>query len=71
MQQKGNSIVGDSSSISLDGKTIHAKDFIHLYDSTPYKIVNGHVAAKLPCNANSVSTLNIPYEGDVQYGVYD
>ena len=68
---KGNSVVRDSSTILLDGKTIPAKDFIHLYDSTPYKIVNGHVAARLPCNANSVSTLNIPYEGDVQYGVYD
>ena len=66
MKQKGSSIVGDSSSILLDGKTIPAKDFIHLYDSTPYKIVNGYVAAKLPCDANSVSTLNIPYEGDVR-----
>ena len=51
---KGNSVVRDSSAILLDGKTIPANDFIHLYDSTPYKIMNGHIASKLPCDANSV-----------------
>jgi hypothetical protein len=56
---KGNNVVRDSSTILLDGKTIPAKDFIHLYDSTPYKIMNGHVAAKLPCDANSASPLKI------------
>ena len=54
---KGNSVVRDSSTILLDGKTIPANDFIHLYDSTPYKIMNGHIASKLPCDANSVATL--------------
>ena len=49
----------DSSTILLDGKTIPANDFIHLYDSTPYKIMNGHIASKLPCDANSVTTLKI------------
>jgi outer membrane protein assembly factor BamE (lipoprotein component of BamABCDE complex) len=56
---KGNSVVRDSSTILLDGKTIPAKDFIHLYDSTPYKIMNGHIASKLPCDANSASPLKI------------
>ena len=28
----------------LDGKTIPAMDYIHLYDATPYKIMNGHIA---------------------------
>jgi hypothetical protein len=56
---KGNSVVRDSSTILLDGKTIPANDFIHLYDSTPYKIMNGHIASKLPCDANSVATLKI------------
>jgi hypothetical protein len=56
---KGNSVVRDSSTILLDGKTIPANDFIHLYDSTPYKIMNGHIASKLPCDANSTSPLKI------------
>lgn len=56
---KGNSVVRDSSAILLDGKTIPANDFIHLYDSTPYKIMNGHIASKLPCDASSVASLKI------------
>jgi hypothetical protein len=33
--------------------------FIHLYDTTPYQILNGHVAAKIPCDDESNSTLDI------------
>jgi hypothetical protein len=40
-------------------KGIPAGDFIHLYDATPYHIVNGHIAAKLPCDANSETPLKI------------
>jgi hypothetical protein len=29
--------------------------FIHLYDSTPYMITNGHIAANIPCDDNSTS----------------
>ena len=43
----------------LDGKTIPAMDYIHLYDTTPYKIMSGHVAAKLPCDTNSMTLLKI------------
>jgi hypothetical protein len=43
--------------VLLDGKTIPAMDYIHLYDATPYKIMNGHVAAKLPCDTNSMTPL--------------
>lgn len=52
-------VVRDSQTILLEGKTIPAKDFIHLYDSTPYMIMNGHIAMKLPCDANSVSPLKV------------
>jgi hypothetical protein len=34
-------------------------DYIHLYDTTPYKIMNGHIATKLPCDANSMTPLKI------------
>ena len=48
-----NTVVRDSQTILLEGKTLPANDFIHLYDSTPYMIMVGHVAVKLPCDANS------------------
>lgn len=52
-------VVRDSAMILLEGKTIPANDFIHLYDTTPYMIKTGHVAAKLPCDASSTSPLRI------------
>lgn len=51
-------VVRDSVVI-LGPKTIPAKDYIHLYDTTPYMIMNGHVAAKLPCDENSESPVQI------------
>jgi hypothetical protein len=56
-QQKN--VVRDSQTILLEGKTIPSNDYIHLYDSTPYMITNGHIAAKLPCDANTTSPLKI------------
>ena len=56
---KSTTIVRDSSAVLLDGKTIPAMDYIHLYDATPYKIMSGHVAAKLPCDTNSVTPLKM------------
>jgi hypothetical protein len=52
-------VVRDSSTVLLDGKTIPAMDYIHLYDATPYRIMNGHVAAKLPCDTNSTTQLKM------------
>jgi hypothetical protein len=40
----------DSVTVLLEGKTLPGKGFIHLYDSTPYMILNGHVALHIPCN---------------------
>ena len=37
-------VVRDSAVILLEGKTIPANDFIHLYDTTPYMIKSGHIA---------------------------
>jgi hypothetical protein len=58
IQQQKN-VVRDSQAILLEGKTIPANDYIHLYDSTPYMIMNGHIAAKLPCDTNNTSPLKI------------
>jgi hypothetical protein len=57
--QQQKNIVRDSQAILLEGKTIPANDYIHLYDSTPYMITNGHIAAKLPCDTNNTSPLKI------------
>ena len=52
-------VVRDSATVLLEGHQLPKGDFIHLYDTTPYKIVTGHVAAKLPCNSDSVANTNI------------
>jgi hypothetical protein len=52
-------VVRDSAVILLEGKTIPANDYIHLYDTTPYMIKTGHIATKLPCDASSTSPLKI------------
>ncbi|HMH09659.1 MAG TPA: hypothetical protein VK553_03045 [Candidatus Nitrosopolaris rasttigaisensis] len=38
---------------------IPPKDFIPVYDAMPYKIMNGQVYAKLPCDSNSKPSLQI------------
>lgn len=53
------SVVRDSVAVLLGFKTLQSDDYIHLYDTTPYMIVSGHVAAKLPCDENSETPLNI------------
>jgi hypothetical protein len=52
-------VVRDSATVLLGGRTLPGNDFIHLYDTTPYIIMNGHIAAKLPCNEDSESPLNV------------
>jgi hypothetical protein len=57
--QQQKNVVRDSQAILLEDKTIPANDYIHLYDSTPYMIINGHIAAKLPCDTSNTSPLKI------------
>jgi len=51
--------VRDSQAVLLEGRTVPSQGFIHLYDSTPYLIGNGHIAVNLPCEDNSTATLNV------------
>lgn len=51
--------VRDSQAILLEGRTIPSQGFIHLYDSTPFVITNGHIAANVPCEDNSTASLNV------------
>ena len=53
------STVRDSVTELLQDKTIPGGDFIHLYDSTPYHILNGHVALKAPCEDDSTTPLQV------------
>jgi hypothetical protein len=52
-------VVRDSETILLAGQVIPPKDYIHLYDATPYKILNGHIAVKIPCDESSQPKLNV------------
>jgi hypothetical protein len=52
-------VVRGSQTVLLEGITIPASDYIHLYDATPYMIKVGHVAVKLPCDSNSATSLKL------------
>jgi len=52
-------VVRDSVTLLLEDRSLPEGSFIHLYDSTPFKIMNGHVAAKLPCNADNSTDINV------------
>jgi hypothetical protein len=51
-------VTRDTVTMLLEGKSIPGKGFLHLYDSTPYKIMNGHIALHIPCNSNSKPLVN-------------
>ena len=53
------SVVRDSVAELLEGMSIPAGQFIHLYDSTPYMIKNGHVAVNVPCEDNSTASIQV------------
>jgi hypothetical protein len=50
-------VTRDAVTLLLEGKTLPKGDYIELYDSTPYKIVTGHLVVKVPCNSKSQSEL--------------
>ena len=52
-------VVRDSVAELLEGRTIPAGQFIHLYDGTPYMITNGHVAVNVPCEDNSTASIQV------------
>jgi hypothetical protein len=57
---EGATTVRDSTFVLLAGETIPGNNsFIHLYDTSPYHIISGHVAAKIPCGDNSTALLAI------------
>jgi len=57
--QYAKNLLGDSATVLLSNQILPPKDYIHIYDSLPYKITNGHVTAKLPCDTESKPALEI------------
>jgi len=51
--------VRDSVTLLLQDAIIPGTDFLHLYDSTPSHIINGHIALKVPCGADSNSPIQV------------
>lgn len=49
----------DSQTVSLEEKTLPEGSFIPLYDSTPYQIKSGHIAAKFPCNDSGSPSVEV------------
>ncbi|MDR4489775.1 MAG: hypothetical protein R2685_02585 [Candidatus Nitrosocosmicus sp.] len=54
-----NTVSRDSQTVLLEDKTLPAGSFIHLYDTTPYQLMNGHIATKLPCDENNDTSVNV------------
>jgi hypothetical protein len=52
-------VVRDSVAKLLEGTSIPGGGFIHLYDTTPYMIMNGHVAVNVPCEDNSTASVQV------------
>ncbi|HEY6884952.1 MAG TPA: hypothetical protein VI278_13045 [Nitrososphaeraceae archaeon] len=61
--KQGNNIqntgVRNVHTLLLSHQIIPPKNFILLYSTASYKTFNGHLAAKIPCSANSVPSLQI------------
>jgi hypothetical protein len=55
----GQTIVRDSVTLLLAGQTIPPKGFIHVYDSAPYMVHDGHVALHVPCDTSSKLVVNL------------
>jgi hypothetical protein len=58
-QTTPNVFVRNQGTMLLSHQIIPPKDFILIYDAIRYKIVNGQILAKLPCDSNSKSPLQI------------
>jgi hypothetical protein len=56
---QASTVTRDSQTILLEDASLPEGSFIHLYDSTPYKIMNGHIAAKFPCNDDNATAVDV------------
>jgi hypothetical protein len=54
-----NTAIRNIDTLLLAHQIIPPRDFLHLYDTDPYSITSGHISAKIPCDANSSSSLQM------------
>lgn len=52
-------VSSDSQHILLEDKSLPENNFIHIYDSSPYKITEGHISAKLPCDEDNGTDVRV------------
>ena len=55
----GNTVTRNVDTLMLAHQIIPPRDFLHLYGTDPYTIISGHISAKIPCDANSSSSLQL------------
>ena len=55
----GITLIRDSNTVMLSHLILPPKDLVHIYDSRPYKIMNGYLIAKLPCDSSFESPVKI------------
>ncbi|MEO9363631.1 MAG: hypothetical protein ABI348_06990 [Nitrososphaera sp.] len=58
-QEAGQTTVTRDSVLLTGPRTIAAGDFIHVYDATPYHIMKGHVAMKVPCDDQNKTSVQV------------
>ena len=56
---KDNTVTRNVDTLMLAHQIIPPRDFLHLYGTDPYTIISGHISAKIPCDANSSSSLQL------------
>jgi hypothetical protein len=54
-----NTVTRNIDTLLLAHQIIPPRDFLHLYDTDPHSITSGHISAKIPCDANSSSSLQM------------
>jgi hypothetical protein len=54
-----NTVTRNVDTLMLAHQIIPPRDFLHLYGTDPYTIISGHISAKIPCDANSSSSLQM------------
>lgn len=52
-------VYSQAESLTLSHQVIPAKDFIHLYSTSPFTIFEGFITAKLPCNTDNSTNLRV------------
>lgn len=61
-----NLVVSDSQTLLLEDTSLPEESYLHLYDSSPYKIMNSHIAAKIPCNDDYTTPIMFLFGPDIQ-----